>query len=372
MNYTTKSTTGSCPKAGIKIHETKPSSNSHSYANTNANKNIFNTTRSTNQTNYNNPVNYYNTSMNQLDLDLENYSLRDLYNLFNINDELDEESLKTAKKIVLKMHPDKSRLDQKYFLFFSKAYKRLFSVYEFQNKSKYGNNNNNNNTKTYNNTYSNEDYYDDSNKTVLNQMFESNKSLKEGGNFNKWFNQQFEKHRIEDETQNAGYGDWLKSEDTPFNVDENVTKANMNEYFEKQKKKAQSLTVYNGITDPFASTLGGTLLNSDTSNFTNVDAHGGLTYTDLKQAYMESVIPVTQDDFDRIPKYNSVNEYKTQRDRVDITPISKEEGERLLTRNQNKMDQESAALAYKYARETEIAKEKNKSFWGDIKRITGL
>jgi hypothetical protein len=136
MNYTTKSTTGSCPKAGIKIHETKPSSNA------NANKNIFNTTTSTNQTNYNNPVNYYNTSMNQLDLDIENYSLRDLYNLFNINDELDEESLKNAKKIVLKMHPDKSRLDQKYFLFFSKAYKRLYSVYEFQNKSKYGNNNN--------------------------------------------------------------------------------------------------------------------------------------------------------------------------------------------------------------------------------------
>ena len=33
------------------------------------------------------------------------------------------------------MHPDKSHLDSKYFLFFSKAYKRLYSIYDFQNKS---------------------------------------------------------------------------------------------------------------------------------------------------------------------------------------------------------------------------------------------
>ena len=366
MNYTSKCTTGSCPKAGIKIHETKSSYNTTNLMGNNTlnNTNTLNKTYKPNVTNVtNNPVNYYNTSLNQLDLDISNYSLDDLYHLFNVTSGLDEISLKNAKKIVLQMHPDKSRLDQKYFLFFSKAYKRLYSVYEFQNKSK------SNGVK--NNMY-NQEYDDDSNNAILNQMFESNKSLKEEGNFNKWFNKQFEKYRIEDETQNTGYGDCLKSEETPFNMDEKVTKNNMNEYFEKQKKMVKTLSVYNGITDPFASTLGGTLLNSDTSNFTNLDSHGGLTYTDLKQAYMESVIPVTQDDYDRIPKYNSVNEYKSQRDRVDITPISKTEGERLLLNNQNKLDQESAALAYKYARETEIAKEKNKSFWGDIKRITGL
>ena len=61
-----------------------------------------------------------------LDLDLDHYSLEDLYRLFNIYDcVINEPNLKTAKQIVLKMHPDKSRLDAKYFLFFSKAYKRI-------------------------------------------------------------------------------------------------------------------------------------------------------------------------------------------------------------------------------------------------------
>ena len=112
----------SCSKAGIKI---RPSDNDIN-ANTNTNK----------ISNLKTPVSFQSTTIHSLDLELDNYSLEDLYHLFNIpNSTLSEESLKSAKQIVLKMHPDKSRLDSKYFLFFSKAYKRLFGIYEFQNKS---------------------------------------------------------------------------------------------------------------------------------------------------------------------------------------------------------------------------------------------
>ena len=64
-----------------------------------------------------------------------------------------------------------------------------------------------------------------------------------------------------------------------------------------------------------------------------------------------------------------MNEYKTNRDRVDVTPISKKEAERILHQNKNNLDQESAALAYKYAKEAEKAKAKQRSFWGDIKQL---
>ena len=360
MNYTTKCNTSSgssCPKIGIKIHETKSQiqqPNVFAIPNTN-----YNPKENTNSQTAAKPVNYYNTSLSELDLDIENYSLDDLYRLFNIEDSiLTEDNLKQSKTIVLKMHPDKSRLDQKYFLFFSKAYKRLFSIYEFQNKS-------------LKKKYKDEDFYDDSRKSTLNQLFEKNKSLKDGPEFNKWFNSQFDKYKVEDEPSSAGYGDWLKSDDTPYNVNETVTKGNMNEYFERQKQVAKTLTVYNGISDPFASTFGGSLLNSDTSNFTCSEP-GNLSYTDLKQAYTESVIPVTQDDFDNMQKFNTISEYKTHRDRVDITPVSKEDGERMLLRSQKKMDEDTAALAFRYAQESEKRQERDKSFWGSIQRITGL
>jgi len=327
----------SCPKAGIKIHE---SNNNYSH-------NPFQNKASQ----LTRPVDYHNTTLDSLDLDLEHYSLDDLYRLFNIsNGLLNEPSLKSAKQIVLKMHPDKSHLDSKYFLFFTKAYKRLYSIYNFQNKSN-------------NKTFKDQDFFDESNRTVLDTMFEKNKAFKDSKNFNSWFNDAFEKHRLENPIE-QGYGDWLKSDEGIMNINENVTKGNMNEIFEQKKKQIQALTVYQGVTDTFSSSLGGSLLNDD-SNFSSDN------YTDLRQAYTETLIPVTHEDYERMPKYNNFNEYKTKRDSIDTTPISKEEGERILYRKEKDMDKESAALAFKYAKESELAKQKQQGFWSEIKQITG-
>ena len=66
--------------------------------------------------------------MNTLDLNIENYNLEDILNLFKIPSNFDENDLKNAKKMVLKMHPDKSSLAPEYFLFFSKAYKMIYQM----------------------------------------------------------------------------------------------------------------------------------------------------------------------------------------------------------------------------------------------------
>jgi hypothetical protein len=89
----------------------------------------------------------------------------------------------------------------------------------------------------------------------------------------------------------------------------------------------------------------------------------------LRQAHVETIIPITQDDYEQIPKFRSLNEYKTNRDRIDTTPLSKAEAERILLQNNRNLDQESAALAYKYAKESEKAKASQQSFWGEIKRL---
>ena len=73
--------------------------------------------------------------MSDFDLNIDNYSLDDLLNLFHLKYNFTTEQLKDAKKIVLRTHPDKSKLPKDYFLFFSKAYKVLVNVNEFRNKS---------------------------------------------------------------------------------------------------------------------------------------------------------------------------------------------------------------------------------------------
>ena len=55
-----------------------------------------------------------------VDLDINNYNLQDILSLFKIPVNFDERDLKKAKQIVLKTHPDKSKLPAEYFLFYSK------------------------------------------------------------------------------------------------------------------------------------------------------------------------------------------------------------------------------------------------------------
>jgi hypothetical protein len=282
-----------------------------------------------------------------IDLNIENYSLNDLYNLFKINSQtLTDDIMKDAKKIVLMTHPDKSRLEPKYFLFYSAAYKRLYSIYEFQNKSSRKNVNV-------------EDHCPKENNRLLDNMFQKNTKLKDTQNFNSWFNEQFDKRKVGDSNE-SGYGDWLKSDEGVYDVGQ-VSKADMAQEFEKQKKHIQAITVYGGVTDSTFRLCGGTLLGQQ-------DNYSGDGFTDLRQAYVESVIPVTLDDYNNRTKYRNIEELKSAR--TNDKPLDKDAAMKQLHKQQEKQEQESVAVAYYYAQQTEHAVKNNKSFWAELKQLT--
>jgi len=309
-------------------------------------------------------VEYNKSGYESIDLNVENYSREELYKLFGFKTSviLTEESMKEAKKIVLKTHPDKSRLDNQYFIFFGKAYNKLKQIYEFQNKT---------NKKI---TDTNE-YYDSQNTQVLDKMFDMKKDLKKPEKFNDWFNKQFEKHKLEDTNEN-GYGNWLKSDEDIIFTPQNINKDSMGREMEKRKKEIQALTPYKGFSDSFnSSSVGGSSLMEYNSNFTSgtlFSGDGGMGYTDLRQAYAESVIPVTEDEFNKSQKFKSVNEYKRHRDTVDTKPLSKEEALRQLYLEDKQKNEESAALAYYHAQQLEKAKNNNQEFWSGLKQLTNL
>jgi hypothetical protein len=72
-----------------------------------------------------------------------------------------------------------------------------------------------------------------------------------------------------------------------------------------------------------------------------------------------------------MPKYKNMNEYKNARDNSNTTPLSKEEAMRRLVEQQKREESESISLAYQLAKQNEMAQKKNKSFWGELKQITG-
>jgi len=335
-----------CTKTGIKIKDYGNDYKNDPFANFNPFKN----TKETNQ----NEFNYTTSKYENLDLNINNYSKDDLYKLFGFNSNtiLNEENLKTAKKIVLKTHPDKSRLDIKYFLFFNQAYETIYKIYEFQNKQT-------KNTNTNSDDYL---YYFKENMHFLDKTFDMKGELKESDKFNKWFNEEFEKHKLEEDPIKTGYGDWLKSdEDIDFSSHAIKDKNTMAREIEKRKKHVQSLIKYQDINDFTApSSVGCSALMEYESNYNCNSLFSGkeIGYTDLKQAYIESVIPVTEEDFNKIKKYNSLEEYKITRDNVYLNPLRGEElMEQLYFQNKDK-EEKSAALVFYYAQQLEKSKKK--------------
>jgi hypothetical protein len=206
-------------------------------------------------------------------------------------------------------------------------------------------------------------------KGYLSKYLKENELL--DSNFYKWFNEEFEKRKDKEE----GYENWLKSDEDIVFTPQNINKDSMNREMEKRKKEIKSLTEYKGVSNTFfLSSAGGSALMEYNSNFTSGSLFtggggGGMGYTDLRQAYVESVIPVTEDDFNKVQKFKSVNEYKIHRDSVNVTPLSKEETMHQLYQQEKDTNQESAALAFYYAQQTEKAKLNNENFWSGLKQL---
>ena len=159
--------------------------------------------------------------MSEVDLDIENYELEDILNLFKLQYNFVEADLKRAYRMALKLHPDKSGLGAEYFRFYMKAYKVVENIFNFRNKKK---------KCAYDSVYNAKENDISEDKAVLLHSL-NGKSIKE---FNKWFNKQFEKVKVNDEENDSGYGKWIKENE----VSENNEKVSLSEFgrvFEKKK-----------------------------------------------------------------------------------------------------------------------------------------
>lgn len=300
----------------------------------------------------------------KIDLNIENYNLDDILNLFKLPLHFDEHQLKQAKKVVLMIHPDKSGLDKEYFFFYSKAYKVLYSIYTFKNKSI------KTSSKTSLSKLVEEDSELENQHRMLDQFFNKNKDMKDPKEFNKWFNKQFETHKNDEEPGSSGYGDWLKTDEAIYKT-EQTTQSNMNKDFDNHKKQIKSLIVYNGITDIYSTGINSSLLGELQDNFSS-GMFSQLQYQDIKQAHTETIIPVSEDDFHNIKKFNGVEEYKRYRNSQQVNPLNESQSLEYLTNSQKTQETESTQRAYYYAKQLEEADKKKKQFWGNLQHLTNV
>ena len=286
-----------------------------------------------------------------LDLNLDNYELADLLNLFKLDFDFNEHDLKQVKKMVLNTHPDKSpHLEKEYFLFFSEAYKIIYSVYQFRHKST-------NKNSTYNTEYILEK--DEEKEALLSQM-------KSKPNFNKIFNELFDQYKIKDNDAENGYGDWLKSdEDIDYRT---TTLTAMNESFHTKKKEIQAIIKMNDY-EEFGGSSSHYDLTRDKPECYSSGLFSSLGYEDLKKAHVESVIPVTHEDYLRRPKYNTVEELQRSSDYQNIAPLSQNQAKEYLEQRNYNESKNDVQRAFKLAKQDEEARKANDGWMSRFKTL---
>ena len=291
--------------------------------------------------------------MEHIDLDISNYSLEDILKLFDINYDYNANTLRNVKKRVLMLHPDKSKLDKEYFLFFSKAYDVLVKILEFRSQQK--------RSQEVNINYEALDSCEE-NEEIINK-------IKKHKNFNKIFNKLFEEMKIDDEED--GYGSWLKS-----NEDIEEDKEYNNESLEERKKilRNNSIIEYGVIKEynNFDKMRSKSKSNGFYEGNNILNSKSNLNYDDLKQAHTETLIPVIEEDFRNVKKYNNLEHLKQERNNQILTPLSKKEGISLLNKRENDSIKEGVQKAYEMYKQDEILKKRENQVFYNLKQIKNL
>jgi len=298
--------------------------------------------------------------MDELDLDINNYELNDILNLFSITSNFTEEDLKKCKKQVLMTHPDKSRLSKEYFLFFSKAYKILYEIHTFKENS------NRDTSIEYNDVVKHVSKKNDSEKNKsINNFIKSD-------NFNKEFNKLFEKNNVKSEHDRTGYGDFLKSdiEDNIINELYNgeVPQTERLQKLERLRERSRALIVKTDVQTTTAFASHTNICNSAPQQYSS-EIFSSLPYEDLKKAHTETLIPVTSEDA-RKEQFSSIGDIQQHRHNTLGTPLSLQQANRFLAEKANIESRDATNRAYRLARQSEIASQIQKNFDSHFNRIT--
>ena len=252
--------------------------------------------------------------MEDMDLNIENYNFDEILNLFSLHNEYGVEELKKAKRVVLSLHPDKSGLDKDIFIFYKTCYNLLLEVYEF--------------SKQRGKTHESIDIDD-----RLYNYFVKTKHK----NFNKEFNDMFDKCYVKSNDDTEGHADILKD-----SFDETTAKSHVNHIKNSIVK----------IHEPEEYTSNSSLNIYDFHG--SQDSHANY----IKRVYLdETVIPIDESYHKSNPRnIKSLDDIRRVRSQA-FTPLSESEASKIMKQRQNNNHLKSK-IAYDMYKRRELHEKK--------------
>ena len=289
--------------------------------------------------------------MTSHNLNIHMYSLEEILGLFDLDYDIDTEGIKKAKRKVLMLHPDKSRLSADYFLFYKKAFDIVIGYYNEQTRH----------TRKPNND------------TIYSHINETDKNVKKtisgikNEDFHKKFNELFEQNVSvkPDPSKN----EWFKNNEPIYNNLENISVSNMNNAFDTIKSSNSVVLRNTGI-----KTLGGggtNLYDDETDDgYVTCDPFSKLKFDDLRKVHKDqTVMSVSERDFDSVQKYNSMDHLMQERGRATLTPFDNSESERILETRQKEHERVIMRKQHEATLKSIENEKKGKTLLGNFLRL---
>lgn len=285
-------------------------------------------------------------------LNIHDYNFQELLELFDIQGEVNVESLKRAKKKVLMTHPDKSKLPNEYFLFYKKAYEMIYYCYENMIKQ--------------NKVLPQDSVYmpDNENSQIKGQITQHMEKTN-NKEFQKQFNKLFEEHMSK---KIINKNEWFQNEDPLY---ESTKGRNINDAMEQMKNK-QALIKRTDIAN-MRSSLGTDLYEDEhDDSYITCDPFSKLKFDDLRKVHKdETMININSNTIQNHMNkaHGSLDSLRNSRSE-NYNPLPKEEGQKMLSSMERKRELYLQQQQYQENLNSMKYEQKNKEIMGKFLHIT--
>jgi hypothetical protein len=295
-------------------------------------------------------------------LNIHLYSFNELLDLFDLTDKISSNDIKRAKKQVLMLHPDKSRLPADYFLFYKKAFDMIVAHYETTNKQNVELNEENTEYKMMNTT--------DFNKSTSSKIQSAVNEMKPD-EFNKKFNQLFDTNMVQPKNDR---NDWFAKEEPVYETDRVANVGNIGMAFETIKQKNQGMVVFKDVCEmgssSFNSSNANNLYGDNDDEYVSSNPFSKLKFEDLRKVHKDqSIFAVGESDFKKVAQYSSVEHYVNERAKTSLEPNAKGVSEQYLSEKERVFREHINKKQHEANLTTQINEGKNKNFMASFLQL---
>jgi hypothetical protein len=284
------------------------------------------------------------------------YSFRELLDLFQLSSNISVEELKRAKMMVLKMHPDKSRLPPDYFLFYKKAFDIIVQYYQDNNKA------------TAEVPQTKQTYTPLNGPADKNTYKTVNSVINEMGadQFQQKFNALFETVVEKPKDMN----DWFRENDPLFQYDEVSSTGGISAAIDTVKQKSAALIKYGGVQSMNSGGPSYNHLYDTDEDYVSCDPFGKLKFDDLRKVHKDqTVLAVSERDYETARKYSSMDHLQRERGSLQVQHVDRSEHERFFAEQQEAIKAQMAAKQHAANLKSMEYAEKNKTVMASFLQI---